>query len=115
MSAYDTAYEVIFNKNDNNATGTMTNQTMTYDVANSLTTNRFTKTGYKFMGWNTSADGTGTSYTDGQTVTNLKTSGTITLYAQWMRVMAENVEHIESELNCTDTQCMIDELYYMLY
>ncbi|SFB83880.1 repeat domain (List_Bact_rpt) [Butyrivibrio sp. YAB3001] len=38
-----------------------------------------------FVGWNTKADGTGTSYKDKATVRNLATSNyqTITLYAQW--------------------------------
>ena len=41
--------------------------------------------GYKFTGWNTKPDGTGTAYSDGQTVLNLTSvdGGTIQLYAQW--------------------------------
>ncbi|WP_066649442.1 InlB B-repeat-containing protein [Christensenella timonensis] len=35
---------------------------------------------YSFAGWNTAADGSGTSYTEGQTVS---ISGSLTLYAQW--------------------------------
>ena len=41
-----------------------------------------TRDGYTFTGWNTVADGTGTSYTGGNTYT-LPNSGTDTLYAQW--------------------------------
>ena len=67
------------------------------------------------MGWNTMQDGTGTSYLDGASVTRVGTSGTITLYAQWTRVNANNIQYNKSEVNCTDVQCMIDELYYMLY
>ena len=36
-----------------------------------------------FQGWNTKADGTGTSYTAGEITKNLAASGTVTLYAQW--------------------------------
>lgn len=59
---------------------------MTYDVAKNLTTNGFAKTGHYFNGWNTKADGTGTSYTNKQSVKNLTTTNgaTITLYAQWV-------------------------------
>ncbi len=42
--------------------------------------NGFEKTGYTFVGWNTQADGQGTSYSAGQEVTIRKP---LTLYAQW--------------------------------
>lgn len=49
-----------------------------------LTANTFTRNYYIFTGWNTKADGSGTSYSDGQSVTNLAASGeAVTLYAQW--------------------------------
>ena len=41
-----------------------------------------TRDGYTFTGWNTAADGTGTSYAGNDTYT-LPNSGTDTLYAQW--------------------------------
>ena len=42
--------------------------------------------GWVFAGWNTKADGSGTSYADGASVANLGDgSDTITLYAQWER------------------------------
>ena len=40
-----------------------------------------TKTGYVFLGWNTASNGTGTSYTSGNTLVFL--TANITLYAQW--------------------------------
>ena len=50
-----------------------------------LRANEFTRSGYVFNGWNTSADGNGTAYTDGARYTALAGSAgqTITLYAQW--------------------------------
>ncbi|MFQ6729630.1 MAG: InlB B-repeat-containing protein, partial [Alphaproteobacteria bacterium] len=71
--------------NANGGSGTMSNSSHTYGVAKTLSTNTFTRTGYTFNGWNTTADGTGTSYSDGASVTNLtSTNGaTINLYAQW--------------------------------
>lgn len=69
----------------NGGTGTMTNSSHTYDVAKNLTTNTYTRIGYKFNDWNTKSDGSGTSYKDGQSVSNLTSTngGTVTLYAQW--------------------------------
>ena len=51
----------------------------------SLNANGFTRTGYVFTGWNTAADGSGTSYADGAdyTVTPATGDTTVTLYAQW--------------------------------
>ena len=76
-------YKVKFN--NNGGEGSITDQTLTYDQATNLTINTFTKTGYTFANWNTKADGTGTMYTDGESVTNLLTDGEITLYAQWTK------------------------------
>ena len=70
-------------------TGTVSDQTMYEGVATNLTNSYFTGptingTTYYFTGWNTAQDGSGTSYTRGQSVTDLTTVGnTITLYAQW--------------------------------
>ena len=63
----------------------MSNLTMTYGTAKNLTANSFVKTGHTFKGWNTKADGSGTSYADKQSVKNLSATNnaTITLYAQW--------------------------------
>ena len=51
----------------------------------SLNANGFTRSGYVFIGWNTAADGSGTSYADGAdyTVTPATGDATVTLYAQW--------------------------------
>ncbi|MBR2265866.1 MAG: InlB B-repeat-containing protein [Paludibacteraceae bacterium] len=43
--------------NANGGSGSMSNQTYNYNVAQNLTANSFTKTGYDFDGWATSADG----------------------------------------------------------
>ena len=73
-------YIVTFDANGGDD-GTMNSQSFTENVPQNLADNEFTRTGYTFTGWNTAADGTGTSYTDGQSVT-LTTAG-LTLYAQW--------------------------------
>ena len=50
-----------------------------------LPVNRFSRTGHQFAGWNTAADGTGTTYRNGQAVTGIfsQAGETVTLYAQW--------------------------------
>ena len=74
-------YNVVFNSNG--GSGTMPNQEMTYDKEAKLNKNIFTREGYTFAGWNTKADGTGTSYDDEANVKNLAKSGNIILYAKW--------------------------------
>ena len=71
-------YTVTFDANGGE--GTMGNQTLVSNIPQALTTNSFTRTYYVFMGWNTEADGSGTSFSDGQTVINV---GSMTLHAQW--------------------------------
>ena len=73
-------YTVHFN--NNGGTGTMADETMTYDAEKALTANEFSKEGYKFKGWATSEDGD-VEYTDGQNVSNLATTGTYNLWAVW--------------------------------
>ncbi len=70
---------VTFNKNG--GSGEMSTQTFTYDVAQNLRTNTFTRTGYTFKNWNTAANGTGTTYADKASISTLL-EDTI-LYAQW--------------------------------
>lgn len=76
-------YTVTFD--GNGATGTMADQTFTYDAeAKALSSNAFTRTGYTFAGWATSPSGTKV-YTPGESVRNLTAAenGTIHLYALW--------------------------------
>ena len=77
------SYTVTFDANGGE--GSMNQQTFTYDVAQALNQNTFTRTGYSFTGWNTQADGNGSMYGDEAEILNLTTeaNGSITLYAQW--------------------------------
>lgn len=74
-------YEVIFDANG--GSGTMSNQSITYDSDANLNENAFIYDGYSFVEWNTNSDGTGTSYKDKDLVKNLTTGSSITLYAIW--------------------------------
>ena len=83
-------YTITYNSNKpSKATGTITgttaNSNHTYDEAKVLTTNEYALTGWTFAGWNTKADGTGTNYTNGESVKNLASANgaTVTLYAKW--------------------------------
>ena len=74
------------NFNGNGSTGGSTaSQQISAGNTASLNANGFTRTGYAFTGWNTAADGFGTSYADGAdyTVTPATGDTTVTLYAQW--------------------------------
>ncbi len=86
-------------------TGTMSSQNIYEDVATPLSNNSFTApTGYAFDSWNTAQDGTGTSYDNGQSVTNLTTVGnTITLYAQWTDCPGGKICYKENGANVVGT------------
>ena len=71
-------YTVTYNANG--GTGAPAAQTKTHDVALPLSSTVPTRTGYTFADWNTSADGSGTSYAPGASYT---ANANVTLYAQW--------------------------------
>ena len=77
-------YIVHFDKNHNDATGTMADQTLTYDAPESLSANAFVLTDYGFTGWSTTAGGS-IVYGDGESVLNLANGqdDVVNLYAQW--------------------------------
>ncbi len=76
------SYTVKFNANG--GAGTMLNQSFKYGTAQTLTANTFTRRGYTFSGWATSATGA-KAYSDMQSVNNLTSTsgGTVNLYAVW--------------------------------
>jgi uncharacterized repeat protein (TIGR02543 family) len=77
-------YQVAYDKNAADAAGTMSSQSFTYDTAQNLRNNNFTRSGYAFAGWAESTNGP-VKYADGQNVVNLTSTpnGTVTLYAKW--------------------------------
>ena len=67
--------------NSNGGTGTMSQQTVVNSA--NLTANAFTREGYTFAGWSTSANGD-VVYANGAEITATSNSkGPVTLYAQW--------------------------------
>ena len=100
-------YTVTFNPNG--GTGGMDDQSFTYDQTQALTANTFTRAGYTFAGWNTKADGSGTTYGDGAEVKNLtaENNGEVTLYAQW----AAHTYTVTFDLNGGDGGSMGDQTF----
>ena len=74
-------YKVTFNANlTSGVTGAMEDLLCLTNTATTLTANAFSSTGKAFAGWNTQADGNGTSFADGADITITENT---TLYAQW--------------------------------
>ena len=78
-------YKIVFNKNADGATGTMSPLSMEYDARKTLTANAFSYAGHTFASWTTQPDGSSMRYSDMQSVGNLTDvdGGTVNLYAQW--------------------------------
>ena len=68
--------------------GYMRDDNLTYATASNLGKNEYYAKDYKFTGWNTKANGTGTAYADEASFTWLGSANneTITLYAQWEKL-----------------------------
>ena len=73
--------------NDKDVLNTMNKKTAQYGKSFVLPINLYERKGYTFTGWNTKADGSGTAFADGETVSNLTTESgaTVHLYAQWSK------------------------------
>ena len=78
LKSYNVAFEA------NGGSGEMASVTLLPGFPTHMPQNAFTRSGYKFIGWNTEKDGSGTSYANAEFVTDISTPGsTLTLYAQW--------------------------------
>lgn len=75
---------VTFNSNFGD-TPIVTQQFVPSGVDTPLDANTFNRSAYEFVGWNTAENGTGTDYTDKQSV---NINADMTLYAQWLRFSA---------------------------
>lgn len=80
------SYTIHYDKNNENATGSMHNQTAYFDQAFSLTQNAFRLEGHAFNGWSTDKDAQTGDYSDKANITTNLTEGSeVTLYAIWGR------------------------------
>lgn len=95
-------YQRTVSYKSNGGSGSMDSQTFYPDDGESVTikANGFTRSGYSFVNWNTSSDGSGTSYNARSTY---KGNG-MTLYAQWKSVFsATNWAYAYSSSNVWQT------------
>ena len=100
---------IIFNGNGNTG-GETPKQNIKPNTTKTINQNSFTKDGYKFVGWNTAKDGSGTSYTNGQEYSAGSGSVRITLYAQWEAVTGcmQDVETWGSSLSIGEETTVTD-------
>ena len=104
-----TTYSVTYDKNASEATGTVTD-TKYYITGGEATVlgNGFTWTGHEFTGWNTAANGTGTAYKAGDTITI--ENANVILYAQWKSSVANyRVEYYQQNLENDDYTIVEDD------
>ena len=78
-----TRYRINFNMNGGDSGYMSPIQNVGVGDSVTLSANKFLRTGYRFVGWNTEADGAGTTYADGATIT-LPAAGDLKLFAQWI-------------------------------
>jgi uncharacterized repeat protein (TIGR02543 family) len=79
-----TAITYSIDYNSNGGSGTMSTTSWVYPGPATISTNSFTRPGYIFSGWNTAANGSGTSYANGG---SYSTAANLLLYAQWTAVV----------------------------
>ena len=82
---YETNELNVMYEGNGNTGGSTDGYSVKYGSTVTIAGNGFTKTGHSFNGWNTSADGTGTSYTAGSTFVSKPSAhgDTLKLFAQW--------------------------------
>lgn len=102
----------IISYDPNGGSGAPLPQTKTYGTSITLSSVTPTRSGYRFNGWNTKADGTGTNYSGGAAYTS---NATLTLYAKWLRepsapsITSMSVVRCDSSGNADDagTHCKV--------
>lgn len=79
-------YKIRFDGNGATS-GSMSAKKCKYGTVYTLSSNKFKREGYEFAGWNTKKNGTGTTYTDREKISNLTddSKGTVVLYALWKK------------------------------
>lgn len=106
------SYTIRFDRNGGQ--GSMSAQTMVYDVPALLASNTFTRGAegaFQFMGWSTASDGA-VEFKDGALVTNLVSEGSITLYAVWENNLSDLAKAADAnfELKCSTMAGQIVEI-----
>ena len=110
-------YSVLFEMNDGSATNKV--QSIAYNSSANLAANTFNYSGYKFVKWNTKADGSGTDYADKAVIStgskqSYGSNTTLTLYAQWEPItytISFNANGGTGTMNSIN--CTFDEAQYL--
>ena len=95
----------------NGGSGAPASQTKVRGQALTLSSTTPTRSGYAFDGWNTAADGSGTSYSAGGTVPASRNDH-ITLYAQWRKEPAPPQITAISVVRCDSAGAANDDAEY---
>ena len=103
FSASQVVPQVTFNSNY--GTPTTSTQLLTNNVEGNLAANTFTRAGYTFSGWDTVNDGSGTDYTDSQSVT---LTSDLTLFAKWTLNTQTVTFNANNGSGATSTQTITD-------
>ncbi len=74
INSYSVSYDA------NGGSGAPGSQSANYNTSVTVSSTVPTRTGYTFAGWNTAANGSGSDYSSG---TSLTVTGAVTLYAKW--------------------------------
>ena len=94
----------------NGGDGEMDPLTVGIGVETELPACTFTRDNYVFSGWNTKADGTGTAYPDeGKVTLSSADGGTVTLFAQWNKIITVSISGSTSEKTYSGTIQKNDE------
>lgn len=105
--------------NSNGGTGEAVDVSAVYDQEITLPANTFTRSGYSFLGWNTSSYSTSAAYQNSATVRNLQyTQGAVqTLYAIWAgKPVTVYIDlNYETEGRITARICVVGENYNYIY
>ena len=90
---------VTFDKNNQEATGTMEDEVFVVGEAKVLFSNAYVLDGYTFVEWNTNSDGSGISYTEAQETAFEKD---VILYAIWDETeISEELDEVSEDLQYT--------------
>ncbi len=95
---------IILEYNNNGGTGLMDSQAIEYGKTVTLYDNKFTRDGYVFAGWNTSASGDGVAYQNGASFSappSEEEGQSATLYAQWVPIIGY-MQDIDSTICSTN-------------
>ena len=97
-------YTVVFDKNAEEATGSMKKMSGSIGRKSVLPACGFEYAGWRFSGWNTAPDGSGTAVEDGAELSGFlfRNNSKVTLYAQWERLAPEAEENGPAETGSAD-------------